>query len=627
MRPPEEAGATLVPAADGAASLDALPVIQLGPVLGEGAVGVVHSARQPVLDRSVAVKKLKVGASARARERLLHEARMMGSLEHPNIIPVHALGADAEGTPLLVMKRVDGWTWRLLLDAPEHAGWDAWRGNPDPLERNVEILVEVVRTLGFANGNGIVHRDVKPENVMLGPHGEVYVLDWGLAVGVGAPTTTAGTPHYMAPEMMGPGSADAAMDAYGVGAVLHRLLTGEPRNAGATLAEAFQSALEGAPATDPRTIDAELGGLANALCASDPARRPSLGEALVALRTWLRARPATRLLDRARERIAAMEAEAAHSTEAVLAVRSMLASVAPELPTEVGALQHRVGILAVREALERGAVEQAAAELAALTDAPADLRDRVHAAVAAREAVEQRAVEMDVDTGLMGRTAVFATIAAASLGAVAGLVSGALDLRSVRGALVLLLAFDAVALAAVVVFRKQVFVNRASTALIAGVGVVAGFDTLGRATAWLQGSRSPRCIGPSCSSWRWRLRCARCCSTDASAPPPCSPSPATSRRASRRMHGCPRSSGWSPRCRPSSSPGHSCARPRRPCQSIARDDRMRRASSRRSSPTIATSSSIWVRVKALDSCDAERRSTSMRWSSLSATRSFDCRAR
>ncbi len=257
----------------------------LGPVIGEGGVAVVLSARQLPLEREVALKCLR-GERAEAGATLVREARLAGALEHPNIVPVHALGEGPDGAPVLVMKRVEGAPWSALLADPGHPLWAAV--GAATLAHHLSIFLHVCRAVHFAHDRGVVHLDLKPENVMVGAYGEVYVVDWGLArrlpPGVdgvehgGAPL---GTPGYMAPEMPGGGGRlGRSTDVYLLGAVLHRMLTGAPRHAGATLRARLESAHRSAPFTFPADVPAPLAALANAATAADPAARPPSVDAL-----------------------------------------------------------------------------------------------------------------------------------------------------------------------------------------------------------------------------------------------------------------------------------------------------------------------------------------------------------
>ena len=119
------------------------PDLAIVRTIGEGGMGRVHLARQRSLDRDVAVKTLKENASPAATAGLFREARLTGALEHPGVIPVHALGVDARGGPLLVMKRVEGVDWATLLGNAEHPLWSILTANVDRLAANLGILTHV----------------------------------------------------------------------------------------------------------------------------------------------------------------------------------------------------------------------------------------------------------------------------------------------------------------------------------------------------------------------------------------------------------------------------------------------------------------------------------------------------
>src|SRR5690606_12035425 len=124
---------------------------------------------------------------------------------HPHIVPVHAVGwTEAEG-PLIVMKRIEGASWHALLRDPLHPLLEA--AGQDMLERHLAIFLDVCQAVRFAHSRGVLHRDIKPANVMVGAFGEVYLLDWGVALtreqrAAGVAPRVAGTPAYMAPEMV-----------------------------------------------------------------------------------------------------------------------------------------------------------------------------------------------------------------------------------------------------------------------------------------------------------------------------------------------------------------------------------------------------------------------------------------
>ena len=289
-------------------AIDASGDFEIRSTLGEGGMGKVHLAQQRSLAREVALKSLKPDAGHVAHEALVREAQLMGALEHPGVIPVHALGTDAEGRPVLVMKRVDGVDLATLLRNPEHAAWRSRDG--DRLVASLEILVQVCLTLEFAHAKGVIHRDIKPENVMVGAFGEVYVLDWGIAVSADdpEPQSLAGTPLYMAPEMALGKTVDARTDVYLLGATLHAILTGRGRHTGQNVVEVLRSALTSAPIAYPPNVPSALASLCNRATSREPSSRPPSVRALrEEITGFLRHRSARALTDAARERLGELE--------------------------------------------------------------------------------------------------------------------------------------------------------------------------------------------------------------------------------------------------------------------------------------------------------------------------------
>jgi serine/threonine-protein kinase len=310
--------ATSAPSVEGVALLELASDLEVGRALGEGGMGIVSLARQRSLDRSVAVKGVRAeAATPAAQAALIDEGRVTGSLEHPNIVPVHALGRGPDGRPVIVMKRIEGVSWPTLLDQPDHPLWvrlEARTG--DRLAAGIEILVAVCDALGFAHARGIVHRDVKPENVMLGEHGEVYLVDWGIACRVGGPPVAelVGTPAYLAPEMLDPDTRRVGprTDVYLLGGVLHRLLTGRPPHGGATVTEALGRALLGVTLEVADERQRALVALARAALARAPELRPPSVDAVrEGLVGWLRRREALALGQSALARVSEVEALAA----------------------------------------------------------------------------------------------------------------------------------------------------------------------------------------------------------------------------------------------------------------------------------------------------------------------------
>jgi WD40 repeat protein/tRNA A-37 threonylcarbamoyl transferase component Bud32 len=193
--------------------------------LGEGGMGVVREARQASMDRTVAVKMLKAGEGdpKATREKFLSEAVVTGELEHPNIVPIYDVGRDASGSLFYAMKRVKGTPWDTVI-------------GKKTLRENVDILMKVADAVAFAHSKNVIHRDLKPDNVMLGDYGEVLLMDWGLAITLTGRTSAdlGGTPAYMAPEMAkGPVEhIGFTSDVYLLGALLYEVTAGKTPHTG-----------------------------------------------------------------------------------------------------------------------------------------------------------------------------------------------------------------------------------------------------------------------------------------------------------------------------------------------------------------------------------------------------------
>ena len=246
--------------------------------IGRGGMAAVYRARDETFGRDVAIKVSSApGGRADLDLRMRTEARVLATLEHPGVVPVHDAGILPDGRAFYVMKRVEG----VLLGELGRGGL--------ALEERVRILERVCETMAFAHARGIVHRDLKPDNVMVGGYGEVLVMDWGVARVTEAdaePGTVLGTPGYMAPEQAAgrSGEADERADVYALGAVLFALLNGE------------------APPAEPQAARAELAGRRDiprrlrAVCEkaleADPAERyPNAGEMAADLARFRAGRP------------------------------------------------------------------------------------------------------------------------------------------------------------------------------------------------------------------------------------------------------------------------------------------------------------------------------------------------
>ena len=290
--------------------------LQPGAIIGEGGMGVVREGVQTALGRTVAIKTLKPGRrDAIAARDLLREAWITGSLEHPNVVPVHQLGVDADGAPMLVLKRVEGVEWSKLIR--DEAEVRRRFGVTDLLAWNVGILMQVLNAVRFAHSRGIIHRDLKPSNVMIGDFGEVYLLDWGIAVSLRPDSTgrlplasdvkeLAGTPSYMAPEMLSPGEGaplSERTDVYLAGAVLFEIIAGRPPHNGTSALAVLTSVLSSKPEL-PADAPAELAAICSRALAADPMQRFESAEAIrLALQSYLEHRGSDTILAGARARL------------------------------------------------------------------------------------------------------------------------------------------------------------------------------------------------------------------------------------------------------------------------------------------------------------------------------------
>jgi serine/threonine protein kinase len=191
-------------------------------------MGTVYLASDRLLLRKVALKSLRLDgeASDDQEQHFVQEAQLTGQLDHPNIVPVHDLMTDGGEAPLeLVMKYVDGEDYSVLIERLHASPTGTW------LHDALQIFLKICDAVAFAHERGVVHCDLKPANVMVGKHGQVYVMDWGVALRHGTEDSPlAGTLGYMAPEqLLGERSAvDATTDVYGLGGILCFLVTGRP---------------------------------------------------------------------------------------------------------------------------------------------------------------------------------------------------------------------------------------------------------------------------------------------------------------------------------------------------------------------------------------------------------------
>jgi serine/threonine-protein kinase len=294
--------------------------LELGAVLGEGGMGVVRLATQTTMGREVAVKSLrphqrKPGPTLK----LLQEAWTAARLEHPNIVPVYDITVDIDGSPLIVLKRIEGESWATLLADPAHLR--ERYGVVDALEWHLQTLATICSAIHFAHDRGVLHLDLKPENVMIGGHGEVYVVDWGIAMALAddgsgrlpiaaASREIVGTPSYMAPEMLNGDGTELSVrtDVYLLGAMLYELIAGAPPHRGQTIMAVLHAVMSVEPEL-PAETPSELANICRVAMARTPDRRFASADALRReLQGFLRHRESDRLATRAGERLSELEA-------------------------------------------------------------------------------------------------------------------------------------------------------------------------------------------------------------------------------------------------------------------------------------------------------------------------------
>ncbi len=265
--------------------------------IGRGGMGVVFRALDQTLRREVAVKVIaqRLGDRPEVLSRFVREAQATGQLQHPGIVPIYDIAKDPGGRVFFAMKLVQG---RTLAEVFR----DAQRGQGPTLFRLLEIFVDIVRSVAFAHGRGVIHRDLKPGNVMIGDFGEVQVMDWGLAKLFSEPCgpqwvshapaedgltqggSLLGTPAYMAPEQAADSrAATASSDIFSLGSILYELLVGEALFEGCSRAQILSQLRTGSPPLPdrfPRGVARELQAVCRKALARAPEERYATAEEL-----------------------------------------------------------------------------------------------------------------------------------------------------------------------------------------------------------------------------------------------------------------------------------------------------------------------------------------------------------
>lgn len=398
--------------------------VVLGEVIGTGGMGVVRAGTQVTLGREVAVKQVHAEPAPGRPGRLaafLREAWVSASLEHPNIVPVHALCSE-RGEPVLLMKRVEGVAWRSLLDDPALAS--TYGLDPrDPLAFHLGVFLRVCHALHFAHTRGVVHLDLKPDNVMVGRHGEVYLVDWGLSASFDADAprymartsdigSVVGTPGYLAPEqaaglgvLFGP-----VTDVFLLGALLHRVVTGAVPYRADTLVAALEAAFVCEPMVYDDDVPLELVSiLRRAMARSGEERFQTADDMRVAVEHFVEHRDVNTLLDEAARRlrwlVADLSAPPAERRSAA-SVRRLenecrfgLEEALARWPGNARALAALTELTrtSVSRALREGDWRAAGAALGRLPEPDRELAARVEQArAAALEAAKERALLEDL---------------------------------------------------------------------------------------------------------------------------------------------------------------------------------------------------------------------------------------
>lgn len=239
-------------------------------IMGQGAMGTVYKAADPVIERVVAIKTINLDLSKEERaefeERFYREAKSAGRLNHPNIVTIYDVG-ETEDAAYIAMEFIEGQSLRDLLDS----------GVVLPLKRICQIAVQIANALNYAHENGVVHRDIKPANIMIARGNDAKIMDFGIALIPSGSRTQAGTvlgsPKYMAPEQVVGKAADGRADIFSLGVVLYEMLTGSSPFNGDNLSAIMYKILNEDPAR-PSKLNARVPPIFDRIVARALAKRP-----------------------------------------------------------------------------------------------------------------------------------------------------------------------------------------------------------------------------------------------------------------------------------------------------------------------------------------------------------------
>ncbi len=252
-------------------AIEQLGRFKITGTLGQGAMGTVYRAHDPLIERTVAIKTVACAGLSRDEaeafeQRFYREAKSAGRLNHPNIVTIHDVGRN-ENLAFIAMEYLNGQSLREVLDS----------GVVLPPERCAEVAIDVAEGLAFAHANGVVHRDIKPANIMMLDNGSVKISDFGVALIPSGSTTVEGTafgsPKYMSPEQVTGQKVDGRSDIFSLGAVLYEMLTGRPPFDGEELTSVLYQVLNTAPPL-PSSFNPELPRVFDRLLAKAMAKDP-----------------------------------------------------------------------------------------------------------------------------------------------------------------------------------------------------------------------------------------------------------------------------------------------------------------------------------------------------------------